>query len=336
MPRIIFRLLLIIAALALVASSALAQQIQGTVRYAQNRQPVLGAPVICDGTGGRSQQMTDRNGKFYFRVSPGHYTCSVRIPGYVEAQHSVDLTDTKSSEYVDLLLKDDGSGRAAANTTNSTPDADANAPANAREEFNKGSALVGEGKKEKLEEGVTHLEKAISLYPKYLSANLMLGTTYMDLQQWDKAEKALHRALEINPKAANAYLALGEIYWHQKKYAEAEKTLQDGLAIEGRSYQGHFTLARVYWDEANATKDEAQVKPAMEKSYTEVNQALSLKSDLADAHLLKGNLLLRVRRAQDALTEFEEYLRLEPKGKFAEPTKALVEKIKKALAEQKK
>jgi len=48
---------------------------------------------------------------------------------------------------------------------------------------------------------------------------------------------------------------------------------------------------------------------------------------LGGAHLLKGNLLLRVARTADALVEFGEYLRLEPNGPFATETRALVEKI---------
>jgi len=66
-----------------------------------------------------------------------------------------------------------------------------------------------------------------------------------------------------------------------------------------------------------------------------VKQALALDPNLAAAHLLKGNLLFKVRRAADAQHEFEEYLRLDPKGQYADQTRALVEKIKKALAGQK-
>jgi hypothetical protein len=49
--------------------------------------------------------------------------------------------------------------------------------------------------------------------------------------------------------------------------------------------------------------------------------------------LLKGNLLLRVGRANDALTEFNEYLRLEPNGPFATETRTLIDKIKKATSQ---
>ena len=79
-----------------------------------------------------------------------------------------------------------------------------------------------------------------------------------------------------------------------------------------------------------------QWRPPLEKAYQEVKQALELDPNLAAAHLLKGNLYFKVRRAEDALKEFEEYLRLDPNGEFAAPTRELVEKIKKALAAEKK
>jgi Flp pilus assembly protein TadD len=58
-----------------------------------------------------------------------------------------------------------------------------------------------------------------------------------------------------------------------------------------------------------------------------VKRALVLNPDLAGAHLLKGNLLLRVSRTNDAVAEFNAYLRLEPNGPFAAETRALIEKI---------
>jgi tetratricopeptide (TPR) repeat protein len=99
------------------------------------------------------------------------------------------------------------------------------------------------------------------------------------------------------------------------------------LAIQDASYLGHLNLARVYWEKAREIKDLTQAKPALEKSYEEVKRSLTLNPDLASAHLLKGNLLLRVSRTDDAVVEFTEYLRLEPNGPFATETRALVEKI---------
>ena len=155
----------------------------------------------------------------------------------------------------------------------------------------------------------------------------------MDLEQWDKAEKALLATVEVDPKAFNALFALSEIYLRENKIPDAEKVLTKGLAVQDASYLGHLNLARVYWEKSREIKDLAQAKPALEKSYEEVKRALILNPDLGGAHLLKGNLLLRVGRANDAVTEFNEYLRLEPNGPFAGETRTLVDKIKKATSQ---
>lgn len=334
MFRSIFRWLIGSAIFAVSVCPALAQQIQGQVRYSDSGQPILNALVECDGTGGNSQQFTSRDGKFNFvQLSPGHYTVSVRVPGYKQEQQSVDLVQSQS-EYMLFRLKPDAS---TANKPQPTPAVmEANVPPEARKEFEQAEADLASNKKESTENAIRHLEKAIAIYPKFVEAELRLGTTYMDLQEWDKAEQALRKAIETDPKAVNAYFALGELYLQQKKYDQAEKVVHDGLAIESRSARAHLTLARVYWDEVADVKDEAKWRPPLEKSYEEVKQALALDPNLAGAHLLKGNLLFKVRRAEDALHEYEEYLRLDPKGPAAEQVRQRVDRIKKALAETKK
>lgn len=328
MVRVIFRLLPLFAILFITALPGIAQQIQGQVRLSSTGMPAIGVLVRCDGTGGISEQVTDRTGKFNFHVSPGHYTLTVRASGYQNEQRSVDMLDSQQSEYILLNLRPQPGSTSTA--TAPPPDLiDPSVPSEARQEFDRAQAASGNDK-------ITHLEKALSTYPKFLAAQLLLGATYMDLQQWDKAETPLKKAQEIDPKAANAYFALGEVYLHQKKYDQAEKSLQDGLAIETRSPRAHLTLARVYWDKVAGVKDEAQWRPSLEKAYQEVKQALDLDPNLAPAHLLKGNLYFKVRRAEDALKEFDEYLRLDPNGEFAAPTRDLAEKIRKALAQQKK
>jgi tetratricopeptide (TPR) repeat protein len=165
------------------------------------------------------------------------------------------------------------------------------------------------------------------IYPKFVEARLKLGTAHMDLGEWEKAEQALRATIDVDARAFNAFFALGEVYLRQNKIV-AEKVLVQGLMIQDASFLGHLNLARVYWEKAREIKDLTQAKPALEKSYEEVKRALTLNPDLAGAHLLKGNLLLRVSRTADALVEFGEYLRLEPNGPFATETRALVDKIR--------
>jgi hypothetical protein len=77
----------------------------------------------------------------------------------------------------------------------------------------------------------------------------------------------------------------------------------------------------VYWEMGDVAK-----------AGHETGRTLQLKSDCAEAHLLAGNILLRVNAPERAVVEYEEYLRLEPEGAFAKPTRELVLKLKKVLA----
>ena len=284
MARTALYSLFILAILICACGSSLAQQIQGAVRYASSGQPIIGALVRCDGTGGVCEQLTDRSGKFYFRVSPGHYTVSTRAAGYIEEQKSVDMMETQQSEYMFVRL------RPSPSTTPALPKAtvlDANVPEAARKEYEAGFILIKQQPTEKqLAETVSHLEKAVSLYPNFFEALLLLGSTYMDQHQFDKAEISLRQAAALNPKAGEPLFALGEIYRFQKRYPDAEKALQDGLLLDNRAWQGHFTLARIYWELAAIAKDDANRKPAEGRSYQEVTRALQLNQNMAPAHIL--------------------------------------------------
>jgi len=307
-------------------------EIHGQVRFVEGGAPAANVLVRLesyDSGGSISEAFTDRLGKFRFTgLPPAQYSVRVRQEGYRDAQQNVDMTTT-SNGLVMLQLSRDVSGP----NKSMMGSIDAHVPAAAQKEFDKGVAALDQGGKDKLTFAVKCFEKAVTIYPQFVEARLRLGTGYMDLEQWDKAEKALLATLEVDPKAFNALFALSEIYLRENKISDAEKVLTKGLAVQDASYLGHLNLARVYWEKSREIKDLAQAKPALEKSYEEVKRALILNPGLGSAHLLKGNLLLRVGRANDAVTEFNEYLRLEPNGPFATETRTLVDKIKKATSQ---
>lgn len=328
MSHSIFRPVIVLVFLAFAASPALSQVIRGQVRYANGNQPAFNVPVECAGTACTGYRYTDRQGKFTWTFGggsgglaggTGQYTITVSVPGYRTETRSVTFLDVSQSEYMFFQLRPDPS---AANAPTGPPGVvDTNASPAARSSYEEGSKLLDAGK---AEESIPHLEKAATLAPNFLEAHLLLGSAYMDTKQWDKAERSLRRAAEISSKAPGVYFALGELYYRQKKYKEAEKEIKEGLKIDDKSWQGHLLLGRVYMDMGD-----------IPKAGPEVGTALKIKPDLAEGHLLAANLLLKARQAENALTEFQEYLRLEPNGKYAPQAKEWVEKIKKALAEKK-
>jgi tetratricopeptide (TPR) repeat protein len=302
--------------------SGVSIEIAGQVKLPEGGPPVRSITVRLERfSGGILDQMAvDGNGKFRFsNLQRGYYNVYVSAPGYKQTQQQVDL-QVVTRTYLVFELTSDKSDAANANTGASV--IDARVPPEAREEFSKGRAEFTD---KKTKDALLHLKKAISLYPEFFEAHFLISRVYMDALEWKEAEAALRRALEIKPESAAVLFSLGEVYRRQKRYAEAEKLLEDGLKLEETSWQGHFTLAHVYWDKAEILK-----------AAPHVGRTLQLKADYADAHLLAGNIFVRMNLLDRALIEYEEYLRLAPKGEAAEQTRDLVQKIKKALPTEKK
>jgi tetratricopeptide (TPR) repeat protein len=272
-------------------------------------------------SGGILDQMAaDGGGKFRFsNLQRGYYTVYVSAPGYKQVQQQVDLQVVTRSYVVIELVSDN------TNAGDSGPAAsviDARVPPAAQEEFSKGRAALLD---KKLKDALQHLSKAVYIYADFFEAHFLLGTAYMDALQWEDAEKALRRAQELKPENMAVLLSLGETYRRQKRYQDAESVLQDGLKLDESSWQAHFALARIYWE-----------KTEILKAAPHVGRTLQLKPDYPDAHLLAGNLFVRLNLPVRALTEYEEYLRLSPKGEAAEATRRLAEKIRKSLTGKQK
>lgn len=302
-----------------VFSSAQPIQITGYLRYADGS-PANEVVVRLERFSGGyvTDVRTDRLGKFRFTgLSPQQYHVVIRHPGYRDIEREVNLVMVPAENLQLALIPNKSEVGNKPPPVTPKLVVDASVPPEARKEFEKADAILATQKKEKIPDSMIHLQKALTIYPNFLEAQLKLGATYMDLQEWDKAEQALKRALEINPKTANAYLALGEVYAHQKKYSEAEKALRDGLIIEDRSWQGHFALGRLYY-----------AKGDLARAGRQVGLAIQLNDSFPDAHLLAANIHLKVNNRQDALEQFQEYLRLAPKGEFAAQARQAVEKLK--------
>jgi len=334
MFRFISRLL-ILPVLLLIAAPASAQrdrdtynpsnqsfEVSGQVNVAERSQAAANVPIrLVRFTGELIDQITtDARGRFRFpNLQRGYYKVIINAPGFAPAQQDADLTLLFKAYLVFNLASTDST-----NTTGlgaSLDVIDARIPANAREEFARGREALA---KKNQQDALVHFRKAISIYPEFFEAELLLGVAFMDLREWPRAETVFQRALEIKSDNAAALLSLGEVYWRERRYDQAEHTLLDGLKLDEKNWHGHFTLGRLYWDKGDAVR----AGPA-------IGRTLQLKPDFAEAHLLAGNILLKLGQQQRAQIEYEEYLRLAPKGEYAAEARSLIGKLK-TLGQSKK
>jgi tetratricopeptide (TPR) repeat protein len=292
-------------------------ELHGIVRFGDIRRPAANILVRLENSNGgvAAQMLTDRDGRFLFSgLASRQYTLTVHAQGYRDSYQTVEFL-TQTSDYVNIDLAPDVI--MAPKPRKTIAYIDASVPAAARKEYEKGEEALAE---RKTQDAAQHFQNAVQLHPTFFEAELSLGTAYMDLGQWDKAEASLGRATELNPKSPNAFFALGEVYLHGERLAEAEKTLRSGLSLENRSWKAHFALARVYWKKSDISNTGKQLA-----------LTLQLNPNSAEAHFMAGDVFMRAGKLPEALAEFQEYLRLDPKGANVAQAKEVIQRLEKRV-----
>ena len=270
----------------------------------------------------QTELTTDPQGKFNFDgLYPSTYHLTIEGQGFRPYESVIDITVSKMS-YEQITLKfsrDPGARAVPPEGPGGSLSADSIPPA-ARKEYDAGQKLVTE--KKDAEGGIKHFRKAIQLYDKYAEAHLALGLIYLELGKFDDAQAALQKATELSPNGPGGYMALGTMYNLEKKYDDAEKALTRGLELNPDVAQGQYELAKTYW----ASGKWQDAEPHAQKAAT-------IEPNMAPVHVLLGNIALRKQDALGALKEFNEYLRLDPKGPMAGGVAQMIQKIE---ANQKK
>lgn len=293
-------------------------ELHGNVRYSDLRRPAANILVRLENFNGgiAAQMLTDRDGRFRFSgLASRQYTLTIRAAGYRDAYQTVDLL-TATSDFVNVDLVPES--RTGPKPRKSIAYIDANVPAGARKEFEKGEDSLAA---KKYADAIRHFENAVQLHPSFFEAELSLGTAYMDQGQLDNAEMRLKRANELNTKSPNALFALGELYLLRNRLADAEQTLRAGLKMEPRAWKARFALARVYWK-----------KPDLVSTAKQLALTLQLNPEHAEAHFLAGHVFAQANKLPEALLEFQEYLRLAPKGANAVQAREMIQKVEQRLS----
>jgi tetratricopeptide (TPR) repeat protein len=317
------RLLLALAIMILASVPAWAAFIKGQVRYEDGRfADRIVVRLRSDKIAFQTEVTTDAQGKFDFDgLDPSIYHLTIEGQGVRPYESVIDITVSKMSfEQITLkFAKDRNAGSVPPEGPGGSLSADS-IPAGARKEYDEGQRAANE--KKDAESAIKHYRKALQIYDKYTEAQLALGLLYLDLGKFDDAQAALRKANELTPTAPGPYLALGTMYNLQKKYDEAEKSLTKGLELKPDVPDGQYELAKTYW----STGKWQDAEPHAQK-------AASLAPSMAPVHVLLGNIALRRQDAAGAIKEFQEYLRLDPKGPMAGGVSQMIQKIE---ASQKK
>jgi len=140
---------------------------------------------------------------------------------------------------------------------------------------------------------ITELNRAAAGNPTLPYVHLTLGITHMRLGDNDAlAEEEFRKDIAIEPDLAENYEQLGILYTREQKPDEAEKAFAEALRRDAKTASAHFGLAQLYFDQA-------KFAPALH----EVDAALARSPDSQNAHYLRGRILTRLGRQEDAKAE---------------------------------
>ncbi len=110
--------------------------------------------------------------------------------------------------------------------------------------FEKGHAAFSKGD---YVEAAYYLEHAVGINPSYLEAFVLLGKTYMELDEFEKAEESLQRAGELEPTNYEIKLLLDKVRNERKYGKEAYEAFSKGYDLYK---EGHSQEALYYFEEA--------------------------------------------------------------------------------------
>lgn len=311
------------------SSSRVGLEINVQVRTAAGKPAPAGTHVGLElAEGGPVEEcQTEPDGRCHFiPPSPGSYLVRLKQPGYKEQFSRVDLIST-SKGYVSLTLQPipgakepdapkDAAGGGAVSA------ADLAVPDNAKKEFEAAQKALDA---KDFDSGIAHLKKATDLYPNFPQAYATMGAAYLEQKKYKEAQGALEKAVQLDPKAAGAYIELGATLNQLKDYPGAVTALTKGLDLNADVPAGNYELAKAYM----AEQQWQNAEPVLRK-------VIAAQPDMAGAHVMLGNVLLKKGDGPGALNEFQTYLKLDPNGPMAAGVRDVIPKIQAALAKQTK
>jgi protein O-mannosyl-transferase len=164
---------------------------------------------------------------------------------------------------------------------------------------NLGKALQASGRPD---EAIASFDKGLEYYPESAELHNHRGLALASKGRVDEAAEQFGKAIEIKPEYADAHRNLGRLLAMSGELDQAVPQFEKAIALNPNFAEAYSELGRLFAVEGQYEKAE----PLLEK-------ALTLKPTLVEAHYYFGALLYYSQgRAQQALAQWREALRLEP------------------------
>jgi Flp pilus assembly protein TadD len=247
---------------------------------------------------------TDTKGKFLLTgdlARDGEYTVVVEGDNRSFATTRYTYRIYRNLVYLPIFLEPLKSA-AQPKTVVEAAEYDARVPPEARAAYDQALQAASEGN---AAAAISEFTRALALYPQYLRALNDLGVLYLKLNRLPEAAATFNQAITLNPRFYFPRLNLAVVRNHQGDYPEA-------ISILSRLLKEQPALSQARVPYAEALSGVQKWKEAAEQ-LREALQDKTLSPTLqAEAHLKLGLIFNREENYEAATRELEQALRLQP------------------------
>ena len=293
--------------------------------YDSNRNPVpdVYVELMNDVYSTLGRVKTDGSGRFSFNgVSSGEFKVKVLPYGTNFAEEVQDATiinftigSTRTSDnvYLDFYLKLDkrkiNDNEPGLNASVFVQDV----PSEAKNLYKKSVSQLEKPKDEKI--GLENLKKTLEIFPNYYDALNRIGYEHVKRGQYIESLPYLIKAIEVNERSFSSFYLLGLSAYNLKQIKQSVLAFQGATTINPQSVNAYLKYGMVL-------RIDGQFKEA-EQALLRAN-TLSKNTGIPEVHWQLALLYDKIGRYNDAATELETYLKLNPNVENIQQIKELI------------
>jgi tetratricopeptide (TPR) repeat protein len=192
------------------------------------------------------------------------------------------------------------------------------APKDARKAYEQGLTL---GKKNKLDDAATQLEKAVTLYPRYALAWCDLGKVQAIQGRTEDARKSFDQSIAADPKYVLPYVEISRLELRAGKWQELADTSEKATKLDPFSYPDAF-----FWN-AVANYNLHNVAAAEESARRA--QKLDSRHQIPQVSHLMAMILEQRNDYSAAAEQMRDYLKFAPQAQDAPAARAQLDELEK-------
>lgn len=155
-------------------------------------------------------------------------------------------------------------------------------------------------KEDAFDSGAASLKRALAIFPDYYDALVLLGTAYVNHDDFEAAVPLLKRAVEVNKGGWLAFYSLGVAQIKLNRPAEGTSALRSAVALNPRSAEAALDLGKAL------AKDSATEAEAIEVLKRVVQEH---KKEVRDAYFVLASLYGRRGQYRESADALEAYVK---------------------------